>query len=118
MRNRPLPVTVLGWLYILTGGMGFVYHLGDLSIGQAPRYVLFWIELVNLIAIACGVFLLRARNWARWAALAWMGFHVVVSVFHSLSQAAIHCLFLAVIVFFLFRSEAARYFHGPGTDSG
>jgi hypothetical protein len=47
-----------------------------------------------------------------------MGFHVVVSVFHSLSQAAIHCLFLAVIVFFLFRSEGARYFQGPGTDSG
>ena len=108
----------IGWLYIITGAIGFVYHLGEFSIGQAFRYDALWIELVRLVAIMCGLFLLRGQDWARWVAVAWMGFHVVVSAFRSLPQLAIHCIFLAAIAYFLFRSDAARYFRDLGTESG
>jgi hypothetical protein len=116
--RHPLPVTVIGWLYIATGAIGFVYHLGEFSIGQAFRYNALWIELVRLVAIVCGAFLLRGRNWARWVVLAWMGFHVIVGALHSVPQLAIHCLFLAAIAYFLFRSDAGRFFRGPATGSG
>ena len=36
------------------------------------------------LAIVCGVFLLRGHNWARWLALAWIAFHVVLSAFHAI----------------------------------
>jgi hypothetical protein len=116
MRNRPLPVTVIGWLYIVTGAIGFVYHIGEFSIGQVFRYDALWIELVRLVAIGCGIFLLRGQNWARWVALAWMGFHVVLGALHSVLQLAMHCLFLAAIAYFLFRSDAGRYFRRPRTE--
>jgi hypothetical protein len=54
--------------------------------------------------------MLRGRNWARWGALAWMAFHVVLSAFHSLVQLAMHSVFFAVIAYFLFRPAAKEYF--------
>jgi hypothetical protein len=111
-------VTVIGWLYIAMGAIWFVYHLGDFSLGAAARYDTLWIELVRLVAIVCGAFLLRGQNWARWVALAWMGFQVVVGALHSVPQLAIHCLFLAAIAYFLLRSDAALYFRGPEIGSG
>lgn len=110
MHKRPLSVTVLGWLYIAMGAIGGVLHLAELRSGAGFQTDVLWIELVQVAAIACGAYLLRAQNWARWAAVAWMGFHVIVSLFHSRLELLIHCLFFAAIAFVLFRSEAAQYF--------
>jgi hypothetical protein len=60
--------------------------------------------------IACGVFLLQGRNWARWLALAWIAFHLAFSFFDSLQKAAIHGLFMVLIAYFLFRPDARTYF--------
>jgi hypothetical protein len=64
------------------------------------------------LALACelGDEALRGYNWARWAALAWIAFHVILSAFHAFGEFAIHCLFCAVIAWVLFRPEAARHF--------
>ena len=106
---RPLPVTIIGWVYIATGAIGFCYHLGELKPPIQQDVV--WVELVRLIAIVCGIYLLQGRNWARWLALAWMAFHVVISLLHGVAQVATHSVFLAVIVFFLFfRPQSARFF--------
>ena len=70
----------------------------------------FYDELVRILAIICGAFMLRGHNWARWVAIAWIGFHVILSAFHSLGEFAMHCLFCAVFAWFLFRPDAARYF--------
>ena len=43
-------------------------------------------------------------------AVAWIGFHVVVSAFHSVAQVAVHVVFCAAIAYFLFRREAGEYF--------
>ena len=68
-----------------------------------------WIELVRLLAILCGAFMLRGRNWARWLALAWMALHVAIS-FPARNQVAFHLVFLVVIAWLLFRPEAMQYF--------
>ena len=106
MDKRPLPVAVIGYVYIAMGAIGFVYHFGDLRTEGGFRYDVLGIELIRLAAIVCGVFLLRNHNWARWAAVAWMGFHVVVSAFHSVPELAMHGVFLALIAWFLFRTGA------------
>jgi hypothetical protein len=56
--------------------------------------------------------MMRGQNWARWLAVAWMAFHVILSAFHAVRELAIHSLFLAVIAWILFRPEGARYFRG------
>jgi hypothetical protein len=114
MMKRPISVTVVGWVYIATGAAGLVYHFSDLHTGSVFGYDALWIELIRLAAVVCGAFLLRGRDWARWAAVAWIGFHVIVSAFHTVPELAMHCLFFAAIVWFLFRGDAARYFREDG----
>ncbi|HEY2017368.1 MAG TPA: hypothetical protein VGH38_27875 [Bryobacteraceae bacterium] len=108
MTPRPLSVTILAWVYIVTGTAGFIYHLKDTNHGLGSEFL--WIEAVEVLAIVSGAFMLRGRNWARWLTLAWMGFHVVISAFDTFSKVAIHAVFLAVIAWLLFRPAAVRYF--------
>ncbi len=115
--KRPLSVTILACVYIAVGTVGFVYHFNEFLHRSAFHYDFIWIELVEIIAILCGVFLLRGQNWARWVAVAWIAFHVIVSAFHSLSQFGIHLLFCAVIAWLLFRPAAGRYFGGARTQA-
>jgi hypothetical protein len=111
MEDRPLAVTIVGWTYVAAGVIGFAYHFDELL---PPRfsYDALLIEAVRLIAIVAGVFLLRGRNWARWLAVAWLLFHVVVSVWHTPAELAMHVLFLALIAWGLFRRASGRYFRG------
>jgi hypothetical protein len=105
---RPLSVTILACVYIAVGSAGFVYHLSDFR-GQDPSDAAL-VELTELLAVLSGIFLLKGRNWARWGALAWIGFHVVRSAFHSMQQVAVHALFLGAIAWILFRPAAAASF--------
>lgn len=98
---RPSPgVLVIAALYLAVGIVGFVSHF--------PRQ---WhtddvlVELTEVLAIVCGVFLLLGKNWARWLAVAWMAFHVAIS-FPVVGQMLVHLLFLAVIAWILFRANA------------
>jgi hypothetical protein len=104
--KRPVSVLMVSYLYIAVGVIGFAYHFPQLI--ALERYAV-WIELTELLAIISGAFMLLSRNWARWLALAWMAFHVAISI-PVLRQAAIHFLFFAVIAWFLFRSNAMQYF--------
>lgn len=113
MNPRPLSVSILAWVYIAVGITSAVYHLTEFRAGSALQFSQSaLIELVGLSAIIAGTFMLRGRDWARWLALAWIAFHLVVSAFHSLQQFAMHALFCAVIAWFLFRPAARRYFRG------
>lgn len=105
-RKIPMSVIVIACLYLAVGIGGSIAHFQAL---RAPDGI--WIELTECLAIVCGVFLLRARNWARWLAIAWMAFHVAIS-FGVLRQLAIHGLFLTLIAWFLLRPEASRFFRG------
>jgi hypothetical protein len=114
--KRPLSVTILAFLYIAVGAIGFVSHGKEFLAGNVFRSDVIPIELTEFIAILCGIFILYGKNWARWLALAWIVFHVILSAFHALSEFAIHCLFCAVIAWFLFRPQAARYFRRAQID--
>ncbi len=117
MNRRPLPVTIIGCVYILTGAVTGAFHFTQTWARRPLSSDLIWIELTAAAAIVAGAFLLRAREWARWLALAWMAFHVVLSVFHTIPELAIHSLFFAVLAYFLLRPSASRYFRPARTSA-
>ena len=101
VERRPLSVTLIGLAYLAAGAAGLLYHFREF----AP-----WVMTVRAAAVVCGVFLLRGKNWARCLAVAWMAYHVVLGFYHSPVQAAVHAVFLALIIWGLYRAPAARYF--------
>ncbi len=109
---RPLPVTIIAWLLIATGAVGFVYHLTEFHSANPFETDFLVIEFVRLLAIVAGVFLLKGAGWARWLALAWMAFHVVISLYKGWPQVAMHAVFLVAFAVFLFRPGANCYFRG------
>jgi hypothetical protein len=103
-KRIPVTVIVIACLYLAVGIGGSVAHFSQ---HRAPDWI--WIEITELLAIVCGVFLLRAQNWARWLAIAWMAFHVAMS-FGVLRQLAVHSVLVVLIVWCLFRPDASRFF--------
>ena len=110
--KRPLPVTILGYLFIVVGLVGLVYHLFE----SPPDRWIVLISIVRIIAVVGGVFLLMGHNWARWLILAWLAFHVVVSAFHSLSESIAHVVLLMVVGYFLLRPPASKYFQSVPSE--
>jgi len=109
-------VIVIACLYVATGAIGLARHLIEFKPQHPFQYDIIWISLVSLIAIVCGVYMLRRSNWARWLALAWIAFHVVLSAFHSRFELAVHGLLCAAVAYFLFRPRATQYFHAASSD--
>jgi hypothetical protein len=116
MNKRPIPVNVIGCLYVATGAVGLASHLIAFKPQHPFQYDIVWISLVSLIAIVCGIYMLRGSNWARWLALAWMAFHVILSVFHSRSELVVHSLLFIAFAYFLFRPPATQYFRAARTS--
>ena len=102
--KRPVSVLILACLYLVVGIAGFALHFHDF---RQPDGL--WIALTEALAIVAGAFMLRGQNWARWLALAWMAFHVIIS-FGVVRQLIVHSLMLVLIAWLLFRPEARRYF--------
>ena len=107
MNKRPRSVTVISWLFVAAGAIGLAYHATEF---KAFQYEVVWVCLVRLLAILCGVFMLRGSNWARWLLLVWIAYHVILSAFHSLSELVVHSLLFAVVAYFLLRPQASAYF--------
>ncbi|HML16139.1 MAG TPA: hypothetical protein VK419_03900 [Bryobacteraceae bacterium] len=110
MKQRPLAVTVIGWVYIVAGAAVFASHLPELASRRVWQFDVWGVGLIELAAVVAGIFLLRGRNWARWMAVAWIGFHVVVSAWNAWSRFAVHGVIFAGIAWLLFRRDAGRYF--------
>jgi len=116
--SRPISVTVIGWLFITVGVIGFVYHLyvvypvvsQDIFVLKGFWTETIWIEVTEALAIVFGVFLLLGRSWARWGVLAWMAFHVGLSVYDRMHGLVVHILFLIAFAYLLFRADANEYF--------
>jgi len=109
MTKRPISVMIISCVYILAGTVGLIYHASELMVRPFHLEALA-IEFVRVLAIVAGAFMLRGSNWARWLALGWMGFHVVVGYLHGWTQMATHATFFVVIAFFLLRRPANEYF--------
>jgi uncharacterized membrane protein HdeD (DUF308 family) len=102
--NRPISILALGCLYIVVGIGGLVARFHDLRQPDGA-----WIALTEILAIVAGAFMLQRQNWARWLALAWMAFHVIIS-FGVMRQLLMHSIIFALIAWILLRPEARRYF--------
>jgi len=90
--------------------MGIAYHLPDFSPRHPFQYANLWILLLRIAAIVAGAFMLRGWNLARWLALAWIAFHLILSFFHSIQEVVIHGLVFALFAWFLFRADARAFF--------
>jgi hypothetical protein len=114
MNKRPIPVTAVAWLYILVGVASLIFHVKEFTAlrNSTPRDFAL-ICLIRLLAVVAGAFLLLAKDWARWLALAWMAFHVVVSAFNSVDMLAMHGALFLLIAYILLGREARAYFR-PG----
>ncbi|HEY2855017.1 MAG TPA: hypothetical protein VGJ18_19320 [Gemmatimonadaceae bacterium] len=103
----PVAVLVVAGAYLAVGIGGFVAHFHDLLTTPSEGV---WIELTEFVAVVAAVFLLRGRNWARWLAVAWITFHVVLSAFGNIRELSMHAALTMLIVWLLFRQGTARWF--------
>jgi len=107
MKKPPVSVLVVISVYLLVGVIGFVYHFRELAAGHQDAIA---IELTELTAVVAAVGLLKRKNWARWLALVWVVFHVVISLFHPLPELLIHTALCIAIAWLLFRPATASWF--------
>ncbi len=115
MKERPLSITVISWLFIIFGSIALIGGLLPMfgaTAGQlAADFKSHWmVHLSRLAQIVAGLFMLRGHNWARWLMVAWIAFHIVIGALHSLTQLLLHVAIFSVILFFLFRPRANAYF--------
>jgi len=115
MKERPLSITLISWLFILFGSIALVSALlpiaGATQAQIVAEFKQHWmVHLSRLASIVAGLFMLRGHNWARWLLVVWMAFHIVISALHSLGQLLMHVAIFAVILFFLFRRPASAFF--------
>ena len=118
MTKRPDLVTAIGFVFIAVGAIEIAYHLIGFKTWHPFQYDVLWVCLVNLIAIVCGIYMLRGKNWARWLTVVWIAYHVILSSFHSLGKLAVHGILLAVFVYFLFRPSVTQYFRDMKSSTG
>jgi hypothetical protein len=110
MKGRPIPVIIVSLLFILTGCVGFAYHINDFAKPNENSYELIWVLFLRILAVACGLLLFFGINWARWLAIAWLASHVIVSAFNSLSEMLAHIVLLILVSFLLFLPASSKYF--------
>jgi hypothetical protein len=109
LTRRPISVTGVAWLLIVVGIAMFLRRSRELGNLEQDAFL---IEFTELLAVVAGAFMLRRQNWARWLALAWVGFHVILAAFPPFHGLVVHVLILAGIAYLLLRSDAAEYFRG------
>src|SRR5438093_11822201 len=116
MKKRPLSITIISWLFVAAGVIGLAYHATEFTAQRPFEYDFVWVCFVRLLAILCGVFMLRGSNWARWGLVVWLGYHVILSVLHTPFELLVHGLLFAAALYFLFGPQASAYFRGPKTS--
>ena len=110
MKSRPLPVVVVSILFIIAGVVGFAYHLKDFFEPDAKAYEVLWVQFVRILAIVCGLLLLMSVDWARWLAIAWLSFHVVIGALNSTSQMILHIVLLLLVIVLLYLPKSSAFF--------
>ena len=123
MKQRPLSITIIGCLFLVTCSVGLMYHLlpqhiGELSGPGSSAHELPWAIAIRLLGVIAGAFILLGHNWARWLLALWVGYHVGLSAFHSLFEVAVHGLLFLLVLFFLFRPKSSEYFRAKCARAG
>jgi hypothetical protein len=116
-QKRPLSLIIISWLFIVLGLVSFIYgflpqaqtapHAGD-----SHFFDTWLVPVIRALASVSGIFILCGFNWARWLLVAWMAFHIAISLLHSLGAFLMHCVIFGAIGWFLFRPQASAFFKG------
>ncbi|MDX2119805.1 MAG: hypothetical protein SF070_01960 [Gemmatimonadota bacterium] len=122
--RRPRSITLVAWIFIVVGAAGILKDLWPLLTADAAQHLArlkadgladlgpAW--TTRLLGVVGGVGLLHHRTWARWLLVAWMAFHLGISVMHSLIEVVMHAVIFAPLVYLMFRRSGAPYFQaGP-----
>lgn len=110
LKKSPLPILIVIILLILSGVVGFIYHLQDFADANQKLYETILVELLRIVAIIAGVLLLKANSMGKWLAIGWVLLHVIISAFNSLEQTLMHIAVLVIVSVLLFLPVSARYF--------
>ena len=110
MKKAPIPVIIVSVLFIVAGSVGFVYHFKELFESNARLNEILWIQFVRVLAIVCGLLLLLSVNQARWLAIAWLLYHVVIGALHSTTQMISHIVLLLFVVVLLYLPKSSVFF--------
>jgi len=110
MKNRPLPVIIVSALFIVTGCVGLVYYIKDFFEPNSELYELIWVLFVRILAVVCGLLLFFEINQARWLAIAWLAYHIIIGAFHSTSEMIAHIVLLIMVSVLLFLPVSSIYF--------
>jgi len=111
MGRIPISVILIAGLYLVSGLVGLAYHA--IELGGAPGYETFWILLLRLLAVIGGIFALRGANWARWLLVAWILYHIILSLNHSITEVLSHIVIFLLTVLALFSKKARAFFGKP-----
>ncbi|HTW62173.1 MAG TPA: hypothetical protein VMD55_10240 [Terracidiphilus sp.] len=113
--KRPIPVTVVGVLFILVGVLSTGYHVLEFRVHPPTWLMAVGICAVGVLAVVAGLYLLQGQNWARWLALLWMAFHVAISVRDPMGQLVFHSALFILFAYILLGREAREYFRQDET---
>jgi hypothetical protein len=110
VKSRPLPILIVAILFIIVGLVGFSYHIKDFFEPGEKLYETLLVQLLRVLAIVCGILLLRANNSGRWLSIAWILSHILISALHSTSETIAHIVLLIVVSILLFLPVSSTYF--------
>jgi hypothetical protein len=110
MKNRPIPVIIVSVLFILTGCIGFIYHVKEFFEPIDKLYELIWVLVLRILAVVCGLLLFLGINWARWLAVAWLLYHIVLSIRHSTIEVITHIILFIIVIILLYLPVSTAYF--------
>jgi uncharacterized membrane protein (DUF2068 family) len=113
--KRPVPVTIVGVLFILVGVVTTGLHVMEFRAHPPTWLMAVSICAVGVLAVVAGMYLLEGQNWARWLALLWMAFHVAISVF-DLGKLLFHSALFIFFAYILLGREAREYFAQDDSD--
>lgn len=123
--QRSRSITVIAWIFIVTGTAGLLKDLWPLLSPNAAAQLAklkadgladlgpAWTSRV--LAILGGIGLLRGYNWARWLLVVWMAFHIGLSALHSSDELLVHAAIFIPILYLLFRRSSTSFFDGAKT---
>lgn len=110
MKKPPVFVIVVGVVFIACGLLDI--WLGVSPVMSKPAHLAgddLTVLSVGIIALVGGIYTLKGHNWARWLLVAWMAFHVALSIRQPYVLLG-HAVIFALILAGLFYPAASTYF--------
>jgi hypothetical protein len=121
-KQRPTSLTVIGWIFIVLGGLSavatlFTYNSPEVQaiMEESPLSVAtqYTMMIAGLAAsIAAGIGILKGQNWARYLYVGWslIGFAVTIATSPLTASMIPGLVLFLVFAIFLFRPQANEYF--------